>query len=374
MQLSLQTFTSLVQNMAASVQSSAAQLIDLTAGSALRAVLEANASVGLWMQWLIVQVLQTTRAATSAGPDLDSWTADFAFSRLPASAASGIATFSRYTAGASASIPIGSLIRTVDGTQTFVVTASLLDPAYSPLTNEYIVPASAASLDVPVVAQSPGVQGNVVAGTVTLLVSAIQGIDSVTNASALQGGADAEADAAVRTRFQAFIDTRSRATPAAIGFAIASVRPGLTYTLQENTDASGASRPGNFLVTVDDGSGAPTSNLLASVQGAVEAVRPVGSSFSVSPPSVIIANVTATLAVGPGHASAELASAVAGAITSFVGGLPLGGPLSLSRIAAVAYSASSAVTNVYGVTINGIAADLSASPSSVIKPGTVTVR
>jgi hypothetical protein len=45
MQLALQNFSTLVQNMAAAVQSSAAQLIDLTIGSTLRAVLEANASL-----------------------------------------------------------------------------------------------------------------------------------------------------------------------------------------------------------------------------------------------------------------------------------------------------------------------------------------
>src|SRR5277367_1212082 len=97
MQLSLQNFTTLVQNMAASVQSSAAQLLDLTVGSTLRAILEANASVALWMQWLILQVLQTTRASTSAGTDLDSWMADFSLTRLPAVAATGVVTFTRFT-------------------------------------------------------------------------------------------------------------------------------------------------------------------------------------------------------------------------------------------------------------------------------------
>ena len=40
MQLSLQTFTTLMQNMAAAVEASATQLLDLTVGSTLRAVLE----------------------------------------------------------------------------------------------------------------------------------------------------------------------------------------------------------------------------------------------------------------------------------------------------------------------------------------------
>ena len=69
MQLPLQTFTSLVQGMAAAVQAASAQIFDLTIGSTLRAILEATASIGLWMQWLILQVLRMTRAATSNGPD-----------------------------------------------------------------------------------------------------------------------------------------------------------------------------------------------------------------------------------------------------------------------------------------------------------------
>ena len=80
MQLPLQDFTTLVRNMAAAAQGGCRQLVDLAAGSALRAVLEANASLALWMQWLLLQVLGTTRAATSAGEDLNSWVADFGMS------------------------------------------------------------------------------------------------------------------------------------------------------------------------------------------------------------------------------------------------------------------------------------------------------
>jgi uncharacterized phage protein gp47/JayE len=115
MQLPLQTFTTLVQNMAAAVQSAATQLLDVTVGSTLRAILEANASLGLWMQWLVVQVLQMTRAATSSGPDLDSWMNDFSLTRLPASPASGTVTLSRFSTGIAAFVPVESLVRTTDG-------------------------------------------------------------------------------------------------------------------------------------------------------------------------------------------------------------------------------------------------------------------
>ncbi len=130
MQLQLQDFTTLVRNMAASVQGSARALIDLTTGSTLRAILEANASVALWLQWLILQVLSTTRAATSVGVDLDSWVGDFALARLPATNAAVLATFSRITPGTAASIPVGAQVKTADATQTFSVVADASNPAY----------------------------------------------------------------------------------------------------------------------------------------------------------------------------------------------------------------------------------------------------
>ena len=105
MQLQLRTFDTIVASAAAAVQGAAATLLDLTVGSVLRAVLEANAGLGLWLQWLILQVLQTTRASTSAGSDLDSWMADFGLTRLAASPSSGMVTFSRYASNLSALIP-----------------------------------------------------------------------------------------------------------------------------------------------------------------------------------------------------------------------------------------------------------------------------
>src|SRR6516225_8387595 len=121
MHLSLRTFSTLVQDMAAAVEASATQLLDLTVGSTLRAVLEANASVGLWMQWLILLVLRTTRAATSNGTDLDSWMADLTLTRLPAVVATGIVTLSRFTATMQALVPVGALVRAADGTVSFAV-------------------------------------------------------------------------------------------------------------------------------------------------------------------------------------------------------------------------------------------------------------
>ena len=372
MQLPLQNFTTLVQTMAAAVQGSASALIDLTTGSVLRAILEANASVGLWLQWLIMQVLSATRAATSAGPDLDSWVGDFGVTRLPAQSAATTLTFSRFTPGFAATIPVGAQAKTGDGTITFTVLADPTNAAFNALTNSYTLAASASSLSVTAQALVPGTAGNVLAGAVSLLATAMPGIDAVTNPATAAGGQEAESDAALRSRFTNFIDSRSRATPAAVAYTIESLQQGLTYVLAENADPSGRTRLGFFTITVDDGSGSPPATLITSVSDAIEAVRPLGSQFTVQPPTIVTANITLTMTTPANtHAAAQLA--VTMAIRSFTSGLPIGATLPVSRLAAIAYAADPSISNVSAIAING-GGDLTPASTGVIKPGTITVN
>ena len=374
MQLSLQTFSTLVQNMAAAVQASASQLLDLTVGSTLRAVLEANASLGLWMQWLILLVLRTTRAATSSGADLDSWMADMTLIRLPAVAATGVVTFSRFTSSSAALIPVGSLVRTADGAQIFAVVTNTTNTAWSATSNGYLLAPGIASADIPVVAQTPGSFGNVQANTISLLASAIPGIDSVNNANPFIDGQDAEPDAAFRSRFNNFIASRSRATPLSVGYAVTSIQQGLNYTIQENMAPSGQPLMGSFVVTVDDGSGNPSSTLLATVQAAVDAVRPIGSIFSVNPPVVTTVNVSLTIVVDAATSKATAQSQVDNAISSYISGLPIGVGLPLTKIAQLAYSANTGIVGVSQILLNSGTDDIVPPGAGVIKPGTIAVN
>jgi uncharacterized phage protein gp47/JayE len=374
MQLSLRTFNTLVQSMAAAVQASATQLVDLTVGSTLRAVLEANASIGLWMQWLILQVLRTTRAATSAGADLDSWMADLTLTRLPAVQATGIVTFARFTPLLSAVVPAGTLVRTADGAQTFSVTVDTTKSAWSAASDGYVVASGLASLDLPVVAVVPGSAGNVQSGAISVLASAVPGIDSATNNAAFQNGLDAESDDAFRSRFQNFIASRSRATTAAVGYAISSIQQGLNYAIQENVDPAGRPSPGQFVITVDDGSGSPSTALLSTVQNAVDAVRPVGSVFSVHPPTVVTANVSMLITVSANTPKAPVQATVGNAIGAYINGLPIGAGLPLTKLAQIAYSADPSVINVSALSVNGGANDLPSTATNVIKTGTVAVN
>ncbi len=372
MQLQLRTFTGLVSAAAAAVQGSAKQLIDLTVGSTLRALLEASASVGLWMQWLILQVLQMARAATSAGADLDSWMADFGLARLPGVAATGAVTFSRFTPTNAALLPLGTPVKTADALLAFDVAQDATNATWNAALNGYLIPAGQVSVTVPVVAGLAGSSGNVQANTVTLISAAIAGVDTVTNALAFTNGIDAETDAALRARFQNYINTRAEATPAAVGYAVQSVQQGLTWTVQENVTSGGIYCPGNFVVTVDDGTGSPGTTVLANVQAAVNAVRPVGSIFQVQGPSVVRANIALTVVEAHGTTHAQAAAAAGTALTAAADAGGMGVPFYYAQIFQVCLNLPGIAT-VESVTLNGGTADLTVTAAQTVAAGTITV-
>jgi uncharacterized phage protein gp47/JayE len=287
MNLPIRSFTSIVRDMSAAITASAGSLIDMSVGSVLRAIIEANAAIVLWVQWLTLLTLQMTRAATSTGADLDSWMADFSLERLPAAAASGTATFSRYAGTTVTYIPLGTVVKTQDGSVSFSVTADITNPSWQPSLNAYCLAIGVMAIELPIIATIAGQFGNVLASTITLLASAVPGVDLVTNQQATNGGTNAESDDAFRARFAAFFAARSRATIDAIGYAISTVGTQLNYVILENVDAQGNTRPGNNLVVVNDGSGQLETSLFNSLSVAIEAVRPIGTTFSIQPPSII---------------------------------------------------------------------------------------
>jgi uncharacterized phage protein gp47/JayE len=373
MALNTQTFTQIVQNSVAAIQAGTKSFQDLTIGSILRAVMESSAAVVLFLQGLIVQLLSITRASTSTAEDLDSWVADYGVARLAAANATGIVTFSRFTATAQAVVPIGAQVQSFDGTQTFNVTLDTTNTAYNATLGGYVLGAATASISVPVQAVTAGAGGNVAIGALNVIIQAIPGVDTVTNAAAFINGANAETDAAFRTRFVAYIASISKATKGAIGYAITTLKPGVSYALVENAQYNGTAQMGYFYVVIDDGTGYPTSAFLSSAFNAIDSARPVTSTFGVFAPVVVTANVTMTITTGAGYTHSDLVTLVQTAITNYISVLTLGQTLAYTRLAQLAYDASPGVINVYAVTLNGATVDVTATSQQVVKAVSVLV-
>ena len=373
MTITTKDFTTLVSDQVAAIQGAASKLVDLTVGSILRSVVEANAAVVLWLEGLVLNLLATTRAATSSSTDLDSWVYDYGLVRLPAAPAVGNVTYSRFTPTNQAVIPIGAVVQSSDGSQKYTVTLNASLPSYSAGLGGYVMPALTATVTVPVQAQVAGALGNAAAGAVTTITQAISGVDTVSNALAFASGADAETDTALRLRFIAYINSLSKATKAAIQNAVQALGTGITALVIENLTYAGAAQQGYFFVVVDDGSGAPPAGTITAATNAIDAVRPIGSTFGVYSPIIVTATIAMTLTVKAGYDATATRAAVASGLAAYINALALGAALQYTRLMQVAYDASAGVLNVTAATINGGTADLVPTNVQVIKAGTVTV-
>lgn len=370
--LNSKRFSTLVGDFAAAVQGSSRQLVDFTIGSILRAVAEASSGVALWLQGLAFQILTTTRLATSVGSDADSFVNDFGLTRIPAVAATGIVTFSRVSSvGAlQAVIPVGAKVNTTDGSQPFLVYADTTNSSYSATAvagGGYLIAAGVTSVNVPVQAVNAGVQGNVTAGSISLIQTGISGIDTVTNGSPFINGLDAESDASLRTRFVLYIQALARSTKGAIGYAITSLQSGLQYTITENQQYAGATDNGYMTIVVDDGSGAPSAALITAATNAVDAYRAATTRFGVFAPVVVNVTVSCTITTAAGYNHSTLVAQVAAAISSYINGLGLGNTLRWSRLEQVAYDVSPGITNVASLLVNSATSDVTASALQTIK-------
>jgi uncharacterized phage protein gp47/JayE len=230
-----------------------------------------------------------------------------------------------------------------------------------------------ASAEVPVRADKAAANGNAQARTATLIASPLIGVDSVSNVAPILGGIDAESDDALRDRFRSYINSRSRATTDARAFAISTIQQGLSFVIQENTDAAGGSRMGHFLVVLDDGSGSPPDDLVSAVVAAIDRVRPVGSVFAVRKPQILTVDVSMNLDMLSEVSLADVRPQVTSAVETYINQLAIGATLSVTRLAQAAYAAASAVNNVSAISVNGQNNDLVPDGRTVFKAGLVSV-
>jgi uncharacterized phage protein gp47/JayE len=372
MNLPTRNFTDIVRDVSAAITASAGRLIDVSVGSVLRAIIESNAAIVLWVQWLVLLTLQTTRAATSTGADLDTWMADFSLSRLPAMASTGITTFSRFSGTTTVFVAAGTTVKTQDGSISFAVAVDTSNAAWQPALSAYSLSPGVMSLDLPIVAAISGQSGNVLPGTITVLASPVSGIDTINNAAPTTGGEDPESDAAFRARFANFFAARSRATLDAVGYAISLVGSNLSYVILENTDATGNLRLGNMLIVVDDGTGSLTDSLFNSLSLAIQAVRPLGTTFSIQPPQIVQVQVSLSVQIPATLSATVTQSTLQAAIESYIINLSIGSPLSLTRISQLGYQTEPQIINISNVTLNGAATDLIASATTSFMPHSVS--
>ncbi|MBV1838617.1 baseplate J/gp47 family protein [Acetobacter estunensis] len=375
MNLSLQNFSTLVENASATAKSACSSLLDFSTGSVLRSLYEGNATVALWLQYLLLQVLSVTRLSTSFGTDVDSWISQFGISRLGATYATTTETFiSLSPDSTSAVVPVGAVVKTADGTVSFSVTEDTTNQYWSTTAGGYVRPQGTTSITCPVVCTVAGSVGNVSAGSVNLLGTQIAGIDTCTNLAAAANGADQESGTAVKNRVALWFASLASATLTAIEAAISGVASNLSYQVVENQTVEGLYRSGFFYAVIDDGSGNTPQSLLESVETAIEATRACGVETSTIRATVIPVTITLSVSLATGVALATVQNAIVNEITNYVDALAVGELCQYTRVSSIAVQAAGSLVSSVGVlTINGQTSDVGGSTATVVRVEAVNV-
>lgn len=388
------SFSQIVGAVAAGMQGRiTSRFLNFAIGSVLRGFAEAYAGVLLWIQKDALDIQKQTRLATSFGADVDSFVADFPLSgvaRLGAQPATVLCTFGRYTAGpAPVYVPVGGIVKTSDGTQSFQVYADTTNPAFdesytapgaSSPAGGYLMAPQVENVAAPVqsitpgTAGAPGANGNVGAGAIALIASSMPGVDTVTNVAAATNGIDAEADGSVKTRFALAVRGRGGGTVPAIQSAVANLRVGMQATVLEGQDINGNVAPGVCSVIIDDGSGNVSSAILSAAQTAVDRVRPAGMRVGVYAATERMATVVMTITTRPGYDHNTVVAKVSAALALFINGLGQGVTLAYFDLPAIAKGVPGVLEVQPGnYLLNGGTTDMVGTPQSTIKAGSLVI-
>jgi uncharacterized phage protein gp47/JayE len=127
-----------------------------------------------------------------SGSSLDDFVNLFGMTRLTARRATGVVTFAAPAAATQAtSVPAGTAVSTYDSPPVTFVTL---------ITG--VMPIGAISIDIPIIAQVGGSNGNVPPNSIAGFSTPLSGFSTLANTTATTGGADAESDDALRNRFE----------------------------------------------------------------------------------------------------------------------------------------------------------------------------
>lgn len=359
MGLPSKTFQQFVDDMVAAWAASLGFQPTLQAGDGLYALMQATSAQLVYLQAQVAVVNAVARAQTSSGADLDSFFAQFGFTRLPGQKAIGPVTLGRLSpATTQVLIPVGTIVQTQGGAIQYELVADTQQAAYNAALNAYVMAIGASSISATAQAALSGSAYNVTTGQLSQVATPVAGLDTVTNPGPIANGADAESDSAFRTRFVQFLNSLSKATKAAIESAISGVQQGIEYSLQENVDVDGRDRPGEFVATIDDGTGSPPQSLIDAVFAAVDAVRGFTIFPEVISVQVTLATIVITVKIDPTLSVPTVESAVKTAIVAMVDALGIGNTLYVSAVEQAALTVDGVLAVKSGTTINASTNDL----------------
>lgn len=162
----------------------------------------------------------------------------------------------------------------------------------------------------------------------------------------------------MRADFPSWIASLGRGTLAAIIAAVERIGTDIQCDGIENYDSAGDWDPGNITIYVDDGSGDVSDTILTEAYTIADQYRASPVSIQVVRPTVVRPAVAMVLTLTSGASASTVEGAVTADISSYFNGLAIGDGAVYTQIIQIIYAASTSISSVSGVTLNGGTSDI----------------
>jgi len=288
----------------------------------------------------------------ASGSDLDRVVTILGVPRHPATSAAGKVQFGRATPSVSdIPIPYGTVVSTKQDVSGNVVEFSVTD-------TDAVLTAGQTIVDVNVSAVVTG-KIYITPGRVIVMNNPVQGIDTVTNAVAIDGGSDVEDDVSFRARAKLSLAGLGKGTSSAIESAILAIDGIVDAMVVDQARGVGTS---DVIVI---GSTIPLpQNLVDMVDSEVRSTKAAGIDIDIIYPTVTNLDISITTNVADNTAGT--------AIMSYLGTLGIGDTFIVNKMERYILNASGAPTD--DVTTVLPASNQSATSTQIIRPGTITIN
>lgn len=255
-----------------------------------------------------------------------------------------------YTAYESILIPSGTLVSTLPKTQENAKTYKTTEDAFLSKRDEKW------EVDVPIIALSPGKEGNVASGAiVSLMPKPVAGIERVINKMAITNGYEAEDDLKLRERVKHYIEMEGKATNNALKLAIQNASPAIGYVeVKENNDIPGLV---NVLVSINADKN-EIDEIKTEIRKAIEDTRAAGIKVDFDTPKEKSIDISMTISIDNSANQTSAENDIESAIKKYFTGLKIGEGVLLSQI----FKAAINVSGVTDVKASTKPEDLSVGP------------
>lgn len=370
MAFQIKSFASIAASMLNYIRGTSSKVTDLSVGGVARTLVEAPA---VELDELYQQMFNGIKEAIPV-----SLYTSLSFDARAAIAASGNARTSITSSAEPTLIAAGTVYTDPSVSAKYV---SVLDVT---------IPAGATFADVRVVAQTPGLSGNIDAGKVFSLTPAPPNLVSATNLAPFKNGMDVETESDRKVRFTSWIQSLNRGTPVAIQYGLSTtelydangnfiervatssvVEPWLTDPLQPISLVK---------CYIHNGVGSTSSDLLARarevVYGYTDASgtkvpgwKAAGVRVDVFIAEEVLVPVAGTLTVMTGYNKSDVVALAVQTAATYLSSLDIGTPAIKSELIKLIKQ----LPGVYDIVLTGIADQTTATDSQKLMPGSISI-